>query len=188
MSMTFRRVLAAAVLTLGASVARPLHAQDAAAVTQQRGTDSGRTDTTCVYERCALGIAPRWNGLEVVRGASGAPLANLHFFWPHDISTTVAGPDLHVRGADSAAAAARHAVRLRRLGAAFIDGGAIVLAGAAVAALTAGKARRGDQQVASAGAAMIVISVPFQFAADGALSRAVWWHNARYTSSAPGVR
>lgn len=30
--------------------------------------------------------------------------------------------------------------------------------------------------------------VPFQLAADGALSRAVWWHNARYTSSAPGVR
>jgi len=25
------------------------------------------------------------------------------------------------------------------------------------------------------------VSVPLQFAADGALSRAVWWHNLRYT-------
>ena len=34
--------------------------------------------------------------------------------------------------------------------------------------------------VAAAGLAALTISVPFQFAADGALSRAVWWHNLRY--------
>jgi hypothetical protein len=26
----------------------------------------------------------------------------------------------------------------------------------------------------------LFISVPLQFAADGALSKAVWWHNVRY--------
>lgn len=32
----------------------------------------------------------------------------------------------------------------------------------------------------SAGLGALFISVPLQFAADGALSKAVWWHNVRY--------
>jgi hypothetical protein len=31
------------------------------------------------------------------------------------------------------------------------------------------------------GAASVGISVPLHFAADGMLSRAVWWHNRRYS-------
>jgi hypothetical protein len=29
----------------------------------------------------------------------------------------------------------------------------------------------------------LMLSIPLQFAADGALSRAVWWHNRRYSKS-----
>jgi hypothetical protein len=37
-----------------------------------------------------------------------------------------------------------------------------------------------DRVIAVIGAASLGVSVPLQFAADGALSRAVWWHNVRY--------
>jgi len=38
-----------------------------------------------------------------------------------------------------------------------------------------------ERVVGGVGFAAILVSVPLQFAADGALSRAVWWHNMRYT-------
>jgi hypothetical protein len=34
-------------------------------------------------------------------------------------------------------------------------------------------------------AGAFVIGVPLQFSADGLLSKAVWWHNARYAGDAP---
>jgi hypothetical protein len=34
--------------------------------------------------------------------------------------------------------------------------------------------------IGGAGLTALLVSVPIQFAADGALSRAVWWHNVRY--------
>jgi len=43
-----------------------------------------------------------------------------------------------------------------------------------------GRVSRTEQVVGGAGLAALLVSVPLQFAADGALSRAVWWHNARY--------
>ena len=90
----------------------------------------------CSYETCALGIAPAWNGLDVVLGATGARVASLGFFLPRDIAPTFAG-------SDSAMRYAVRAVSVRRV-------------------------------------AAVAISVPLQFSADGLLSRAVWWHNARY--------
>jgi hypothetical protein len=156
-------------------------AQRAAATERTGATEGAQTDTACAYERCALGIAPRWNGLAVVRGRSGLRVANLHFFWPRDVSGTLAGPDATAFGADSAGAAAGRAVRLRRVGAALTDGGVAFLAAAAAAAIAAGHARRNDRLLVGAGVTMLGVSVPLQFAADGALSRAVWWHNARYT-------
>ena len=51
---------------------------------------------------------------------------------------------------------------------------------AIVRAASAGRASRSDQVVGGAGLTALLVSVPLQFAADGALSRAVWWHNLRY--------
>jgi hypothetical protein len=136
---------------------------------------------TCTYRACALVIAPRWNGLAVVRAADGRQVANLHFFWPRDVSAALAGPEpALVPGADSAAAEARRAVRLRRVGAVLTDGGILLGAVALVRAVKARQLRRSDGLIAVAGAATLGVSIPVQFAADGALSRAVWWHNARY--------
>lgn len=181
-SPVVRRVLpVVAGLALVLSCTSSAGAQRPAATGRMSATEGARTDTACVYERCALGIAPRWNGLAVVRGRSSVRVANLHFFWPRDVSRALAGPDASAVGADSAAAAARGAVRLRRMGAALTDGGVALLASAAVGAIASGRARRSDRLLAGAGAAMLGVSVPLQFAADGALSRAVWWHNARYT-------
>jgi len=47
-------------------------------------------------------------------------------------------------------------------------------------AASAGRAETNDRVVGGAGLAALLVSVPIQFAADGALSRAVWWHNLRY--------
>jgi len=40
--------------------------------------------------------------------------------------------------------------------------------------------RTEERVVGGVGVAALLVSVPLQFAADGALSRAVWWHNMRY--------
>lgn len=137
-------------------------------------------DSACDYHRCALNIVPAWNGLAVVRGISGPRVAVLHFFWPRDVSAAIAGPDRTTVGVDSALAEARRAVHLRRIAAVLTDGGTIVAATAAVAALHAGRLRRGDAVLATVGGATLLVSIPWQFAADGALSRAVWWHNRRF--------
>ena len=170
-----RSVRASTLLTLTlmlaplALVVRPANAQSRSAA-----------DSACSYRNCALSIVPTWNGLAVARGAQGPRVANLQFLWPRDITAALAGPDAHVRGADSAAASAQRAVALRRVGAALTDAGIVLAAGAAIGALHAGQFRRRDGVAAGVGGAALALSVPFQFAADGALSRAVWWHNLRF--------
>jgi hypothetical protein len=115
-------------LIIGLSVlllARPLHAQSSAS---PAGLDP---ESGCDYRKCALVIAPRWNGLAVVAGDGGATLANLHFLLPHDLT---------------------------------------------IYSLAHAPIRR----VATASGVALMLSLPVHFAADGALSRAVWWHNLRY--------
>ena len=163
------RTLLRAALVAGALLAAP----DALSAQQSR-------DDGCSYTTCALTIVPRWNGLAVVRGADGPQVANLGFFWPRDVSAPLRGPSALVPGADSAAAQARQGLRLRRIGAALTDAGALVAAVGAVSAMRAGRIRRSDGVLLGAGGAALGLSVPFQFAADGALSRAVWWYNARF--------
>src|SRR5512132_1132708 len=81
-----RSALVAAVVVVSlSSLARTAAAQRplAAATTPTTlATAAARPDSACRYERCALGIAPRWDGLAVVRGTSGERVATLHFFWP----------------------------------------------------------------------------------------------------------
>ena len=91
----------ALVPTTSAAVAGTLFAQQSSADVPEMGRDE------CAYSACALNIAPRWNGLAVVRGSDGPPLANLHFFWPRDITASLRGPSTLAPGADSAAAQAR---------------------------------------------------------------------------------
>lgn len=134
----------------------------------------------CSYRECALSIAPVWNGLTVVRGADGRRVANLDFFLPRDIAPALRGDAPGAAGADSAFAHAERAVALRRVASVLTDVGGVATIVAVVRAASAGRARRPDQVVGGAGLAALLVSVPLQFAADGALSRAVWWHNLRY--------
>ena len=164
----------ALVPTASAVVAATLSAQQASANVPERSRDE------CAYSACALNIAPRWNGLAVVRGADGPQVANLGFFWPRDVSAPLRGPSALVPGADSAAAQARQAIHLRRIGAVLTDGGVLVATIGTIGALRAGHVRAIDGVMIGVGGAALGVSVPFQFAADGALSRAVWWHNRRF--------
>lgn len=152
-----------------AAVATP-----AVADAQERALDR---PAECHYIDCALGIAPVWNGLAVVRGAQEARVANLNFFWARDITGAFPGA---AASADSARRHGRGAVRLRNRAAVLTNlGGALVAA--AVVRRAAGSRDDGlDLALGGVGATMFAVSVPLHFAADGALSRAVWWYNARF--------
>ena len=134
----------------------------------------------CAYQTCALVIAPTWSGLAVVRGAGGPPITNLYFLWPRSIDAALVGADAGVLGADSMLVSAHQAVRLRRVGAALTAAGFVLAGGSAIAATRSDSRGRWDRRVAGLAGVALVVSVPFHFAADGALSRAVWWHNQRY--------
>ena len=157
-----RKLVAAAAIAVLAS--QPMQAQ----------TPATRADPNCTYESCALGLAPTWNGLAITRGISQRQIANLGFFWPEDIRPLFA---------DNAAAleAADEALRMRTVAAILTDAG-LVLLGTGLA--RAGFQREFDglsRALAWTGAASIGVSIPLQFAADGYLSRAIWWHNRRFS-------
>ncbi|MEO8624074.1 MAG: hypothetical protein ABI625_23545 [bacterium] len=149
--------------------AAPVLAQQAASAT----VVTPRAEAACSYEACALGIAPTWNGLDVVRGAHAETSASLGFFFPRDITPAFAG-------SDSAMTYAVRAVNVRRVAATLTDVGALVLGYAAIKQLRDGQLHNSDRVIAAVGAGAFAISVPLQFSADGYLSKAVWWHNSRY--------
>ena len=130
-------------------------------------------DRECDYQRCALSIAPVWNGLALVQGQAGRRTANLSFFWPHSLAPVFVG-------SDSAMRHGARAVKVRRGAAVLTDVGALVFGYALVRRASTGKFADEARVAAGVGAAAIFASVPLHFAADGYLSRAVWWHNARY--------
>lgn len=152
-----------------------------AAIAPSAGSAQSVAGARCSYAECALSIAPTWNGLAMVRGVDGERVANLNFFWPRDVSRAMVGSDAAATGLDSAIAEGRRAVRIRRIAATLTDAGIVLATTAAVRAISAGGFRRSNGVVVGAAAASLGLSVPFQFAADGALSRAVWWHNLRYS-------
>jgi hypothetical protein len=137
-------------------------------------------DSATTYRIAALSIAPRWDGLAVVRGANREAVANLHFFWPRNITPELRGTDTTAIGLDSLTRHVQRAVALRRAGAGFTDLGILTMAVAVVRSLRDGRFATRDQQLAAAAVGALVVSVPLQFAADGELSRAVWWHNLRF--------
>ena len=126
----------------------------------------------CTYLHCALSIAPAWNALDVVNGATGARVASLGFFWPRRVDASFAGND-------SATFYASRAFQVRRTAAVFTDVGAMLLGYAALRQLRGGL-HGNDRVIGAIGAGAFAVGVPLQFSADGLLSRAVWWHNERY--------
>jgi len=172
-------IVAGVVVALATAAPRSAAHAQRSAVPPAASPSGPAPRAVCDYASCALGIVPRWNGLAAVR-PSGEAVATLGFFWPRDVGDALAGSRRDVPGADSVRAQASAALRLRRVGATLTDGGALLLAGATLAGMRARHVGRGAAIVGGVGLAAFAISVPFQFAADGALSRAVWWHNVRY--------
>ena len=170
------RVLGVALLA--AVVPCLVRAQQAAAPVPAAA--AAPNDSATAYRSAALSIAPRWDGLAVVRGAKRETVANLHFFWPRSITAELRGTDTTAIGLDSLTHHAQRAVALRRAGAGFTDLGVLTMAVAVIRSLRDGRFATRDQQLAAAAVGALVVSVPLQFAADGELSRAVWWHNLRF--------
>jgi hypothetical protein len=152
-----------------AAAATPILAQPQA----HDGAPADGTAADCAYTHCALSLAPRWSGLALVRGASGQRASELGFFWPGDVRPTFAG-------SDSALHFATRATSTRRIGAVLTDAGLVLLALGGARAVHEGQMNGTAATLAGSGAILLGASVPAQFAADGLLSRAVWWKNAQY--------
>ncbi len=132
----------------------------------------------CAYERCALRISPRLTGLALVSNERDE-VANLNFFWPRDIEIVFRAGSRSA-GNDSALAYASHALRARKVAAAFTNGG-LIMAGAALAsAVGQRKVRPASMIFAVAGTGAFAVSIPLQFNADDLLGKAVWWYNRRF--------
>jgi hypothetical protein len=130
-------------------------------------------EANCTYQACALGLAPVWNGLEVTRGDSQRRVATLGFFIPRDISS-VFTDDREARDV------ALDAFRIRQVGAVLTDAGIILGATGIGRALFHWDFDGLSTGLTLAGGASLAAGVPFQFAADGRLSRAVWLFNRRF--------
>jgi hypothetical protein len=170
-------------LVIGALVivtARPRVAAAQQAAAPAAAASATPNDSVTAYRGGAFSIAPRWDGLAVVRGARRETVANLHFFWPRDITAELRGADTTAVGIDSLTHHVQRAVALRRAGAGFTDLGLLTMGVAIVRSLRDGRFATRDQQLAAAAVGALVVSVPLQFGADGELSRAVWWHNLRF--------
>jgi len=133
-----------------------------------------RAPLNCTYQTCALGLAPVWDGLSVVRGDSEKRVATLGFFLPGDVSSVFEDDP-------EALDAARDAVSIRQIGAALTDGGIVLAATGIARYLFRRDWDKLSTALTAAGVASLGVSVPFQFAADGQLSRAVWLYNRRFT-------
>lgn len=133
-----------------------------------------RPPANCTYESCALGLAPAWDGIAITRGISQRPIATLSYFYPGDIRPVFA---------DNAQAleAAEQALQTRTIGAAFSDGGLLLLATGLARAAFQREFDGLSKALSLTGAAAIGVSFPLHLAADGYLSRAVWWHNRRFS-------
>lgn len=132
-----------------------------------------RAPANCTYQTCALGLAPVWDGIAVVRGDAEHRVATLGFFLPGDVSSVFQDdPD--------ALDAAKEAVSIRQIGAALTDGGIVLAATGIARALFRRDWDRLSTALTVAGGASLGASIPFQFAADGQLSRAVWLFNRRF--------
>ena len=138
------------------------------------GSQEVRSEANCTYQSCALGLSPVWDGLAVTRGDSQKQVAVLSFFLPADIGRVFEGDR-------EAVDAAAEALRVRSIAAGLTDGGIAIIATGVARALF----RRDWDGLSTAltvlGGASLGASVPFQFAADGHLSRAVWLFNRRYS-------
>jgi hypothetical protein len=117
-----------------------------------------------------LTIVPRLSALDIARGSSEDRVASLAFLAPRSVSVAF-------RGSDAAQAHAARAYRLRRVAAGLTDMG--ILIGAAAATPMVPSPRRGV--ALSCAFAIVAASVPIHFAADAALSRAVWAYNRQFS-------
>lgn len=157
-----KRLFALGVLT--AAVAVPAAGQ----------ATRSRADANCTYQTCALGLMPVWNGIEVTQGDSQRRIALLGFFVPEDISSAFSDDP-------EAVDVARDAFRIRQIGAALTDAGIVMIATGLARSLFRKDWDGLSTGLTLAGGAALLGGVPVQVAADGALSRAVWLYNRRFS-------
>jgi hypothetical protein len=118
-------------------------------------------------------LSPAWNGIDVTRGEDQVRVTSLGFFFPQDITHAF-------RDDPEAMDVARDAVRLRQAAAILTDAGLVLTATGLARALFQRDFDTLSTALTVVGGVSFMGGVPLQFAADGALSRAVWLYNRRF--------
>ena len=134
----------------------------------------GRAPVNCTYQECAVGLSPVWNGIDITRGDSQRTVASLGFFFPQDVTHAF-------KDDPEAADVARDAFRIRQAAAIMTDAGLVLTATGVARALFQRDFDKLSTALTVVGGVSFIGGVPLQFAADGALSRAVWLYNRRFS-------
>ena len=126
------------------------------------------------YDRCALGILPRFGGLAVVRGLQEEQVALLGFVIPgRRLDAVFAGDTLAQRYG-------RSAHRARWIGSVLTVTGLLTLGAAGPVAIESDDALGKFTAIALAGGVQMFAAAYYQFKADAELSRAVFAYNRRF--------
>ncbi len=167
---------AAVVLTVTALMAAPLAAgAQQAPVSPPSAAASSNGPLDCLeYDRCALGILPRFTGLAVVRGLQEEQVALLGFVIPgRKLDAVFAGDTLAQRYG-------REAHRARWFGSVLTVTGLLTLGAAGPAALSSDDELGTFSAIVLAGGVQMFGAAYYQFKADAELSRAVFAYNRRF--------
>jgi membrane-associated phospholipid phosphatase len=126
------------------------------------------------YERCALGLLPRFTGLAVVRGVQEEQVAMLGFFIPgRSLDAAFAGDSLAQRYG-------REAHRARWIGAILTTTGLLTAGAAGPVAINSDDQISGFLGTVALAGVQLLGAVYYQFKADAELSRAVFAYNRRF--------
>lgn len=132
-----------------------------------------RTGAPCDYATCALRVEPRrFLGPQLVRGTMGSSVMDLSGPRASELGPLFAGND-------SASHYGNEYLRAARANRGLTLGGLVL------GAIGLAQPDRMNGYTA-AGASMLVVSLPFQFVEERALSRAVWWYNAALSRGQTG--
>ena len=125
----------------------------------------------CTYVTCALRVQTSFRGRRLVRGTEDSVVVELGTLRSSALTRYFAGND-------SAQVHGRRFVRADR------ENQLLTFGGVVLGAVGLAQSNRVNG-LSAVGASLLVVSLPFQHSAESALSRAVWWYNAKLPATAP---
>jgi hypothetical protein len=171
---TLPRSIAIVLLVSGTSRGLAAQAPNPIAVANVAVSRATAAAPPCTYATCALRVERSIWHRRIVRGATGSSVASLDMPKSSEIAQLFAG-------SDSASVYGAKYVRAEQINR------PLTIVGTALAAVGILQDKRMNGYTIS-GFSMLAVSIPFVYAQERALSRAVWWYNAGLPGAVPDPR